>query len=434
MLGFFALMIFIGIVIYLNRIDDRLRKVEKKMGISEKVTTPASVDDRERVVQQQISKQAGAVSEMKKEVSEPVLSHEPASQKSPEVKKEKMDLEHLFGAKFFSVLGVISIVLAVGFFTMWAFSNNLVGPMGRVIIGVIFSLIFLVLGELMRRKYPNFFYVVSAAGVAGLIISTYVAGVKYEFLTVFQSMICYSVEVGLGLLLSLRYDARFLGNFSIIGGLLAPLLVGSIETDPVGLLSFLVVLSVAGFFVAVKKNWKEIGAIMLLGVMFFETGIQSNSLLHDFPGIFIMFIWVLHCLVGFGGVLKPLFHRLESRDGDAVLGADVKAPGIFDSSMFVISIIFANLFMSFVFEQQGWEHLGYWILLEGVVLYVLSWIFKGLKMGDISEASLVMSMISLIFATIWEIGLSKQLMLTVALAIEGVFFYYLGIRFKKNAS
>lgn len=426
MLGFIALLVLIFVFVRFGRIEDRLRKIEESLGIS--------VAESSKVIPIEEK-----IPPMPSEASAPAPTQERAAMASDSLfvseargEKKKMDLEHFFGVKFFSVLGVVSIVLAVGFFTMWAFANNLVGPLGRVIIGIIFSLVCLVLGELSRKKYPKFFYVVSAAGIAGLIISTYVARVNYELIAPLSSMIFYSLEVGLGLFLSLRYDSRFLGNFSVLGGLLAPLLVNPSEPNPIGLLYFLCVLCVAGFFVALKRNWEEIGVILFIGVVFFEIGIMAERLLTDSPGVLITFIWILHLLIGFGAIAK-LFACRVIKNTECVESNDENsaAQGI-GTFLFASSIVLANFLMGAIFNQQDWSHFGYWILFEGVVLGLLSELFRRFKMGLVSNVSLVLSIIFVVLATIFEIDHSQKLALTLTLLLEGLVLYYVGFRMNKK--
>jgi len=191
----------------------------------------------------------------------------PASPESAEWAKltkkkpaKEFHLEDFLGGKLFAILGAISIVLAIGFFTTWAFNSGVIGPKGRIAIEILFSLIVLGIGEFLRPKYPKFFDKITAAGIAGLLITTYLArnyefeGLDYKLLTGHQAFVAYAFEVVIGIFLALQYNARFLGSFSIFAGIVIPLLVNS-EPNPVGLFSYLSVLALAGFVISLWKKW-----------------------------------------------------------------------------------------------------------------------------------------------------------------------------------
>ena len=93
--------------------------------------------------------------------------------KPVEKKADPFSWEDFFTRKFFSILGITSLVLAIGFFAVWSFANGWIGPKGRIAIGAVVSLGLLVAGELMRGKYPKFFPVFSSAGIVGLLAVSY---------------------------------------------------------------------------------------------------------------------------------------------------------------------------------------------------------------------------------------------------------------------
>lgn len=335
-------------------------------------------------------------------------------------KKSEFHLEEFLGGKFFAILGIVSIVFAIGFFTTWAFSNDLIGPSGRIAIGILFSLIILGIGEYLRPKYPNFSPVILSAGIAGLIITTFVARNFYEFLTANQSFIAYIIEIATGLVLALKNNSRILGNFSIIGGLLSPILINSPDANAIGLLSFLSILSVAGFIISTQKKWSEIIGILFLGILFFEIGILNQNLLKDSPIIFLGFIFGLHLLFGSGGIIRCVLGKIENKI------SKISINDVFDILIFVISIFTANFLAALIFEQQEWKHLGFFVLFQGFLLWGLSEYLKSKTIEIFQKITLGATMVSIVFATIWEIGTENEVLLSILLSLEGILFYFAG--------
>ncbi|MCK5460439.1 DUF2339 domain-containing protein [Candidatus Gracilibacteria bacterium] len=405
---------FVGLFIWIYSLGNKLMKLETKISFllsktTNKIKTTSNIEKK------------SSDNFPWEETSLPTQKTVVAKKYSTEQKKESdFHLEDFLGRKFFAVLGIISIVCAIGFFTLWTFSHGWVGPSGRIAIGILFSLILLGTGEFIRPKYPKFSPVILSAGIAGLLITTFIARNVYGFLTPEQSLLAYSLEVATGLVLSLKNNSRLLGNFSIIGGLISPILVKSPEPNAIGLLTFLVILSIAGFIISTQKKWSEILGILFLGVLGFEIGILDQELLKDSPLVFLAFIFGLHILFGSGSFYRQLKTKTIKKT------SEISGAMIFEILLFIFSIFSANMLASFIFETQAWEHLGFFVLFQGFLFFGLAEFFKSQKLSIFKNLSIGATLLSIIFATIWEIGSENNLILTLLLTLEGILFCFAG--------
>ncbi len=413
-LFFFA---FIGLLFWninlASKVDDLERKIfpDKKKGIFPEGTfaPDTSYDDED----EEIEKIPKEDKEEKKTLSA-VSSKNPTTTSS-----SAFQVEDFLGRKFFSILGIISVVLAVGFFTMWAFSSGLIGPLGRVFLGIAASLILLFIGELKRNSLPDFYTLFSAGGIAGLIFVTFVARDFYDFLSASQSFIFYMLEVGVGLLLSLRYNSRVLGNLAIAGGLLAPILVKSPDPNAIGLLTFLSILSVAGFALTTQKKWPEIGWILFLGIVGFELKIFNTELLKNQPVIFLSFIFGLHALLGSGGVVRCIKEKIEQKIHQSLEDREVS-----EILLLVVSLFVANFIALRIFDQQGWTHFGFFVLAEGVFWLGFSEFCRIKKLALFQSIGQAAALLSVLFATVWELESKSDFALTTLLIAEGALFCF----------
>jgi uncharacterized membrane protein len=403
---FISLLCFTGLVIWIINLSNRIEKLER--GENENKESYETI-----------------------EVSKEDDYEEPEEKKELEqlkkIKKEPFRLEDFLGRKFFSILGIISIVIAIGFFAMWAFAHSLIGPQGRIALGVLASLGLLVGGELMKKKYPKFFSLISSAGIASLLVVTFLARNFYELLSPEQSFLAYIVEVSAGIILALRYDSRVLGNFSILGGVLAPILIQSPNPDAIGLLSYLSVLAVAGFIVSVQKNWPEIVWMLFIGITGFEIGIFHKELLLDLPLVFLVFAFGLHSLLGSGGIIRKV---LEKTSDQISLKIPIKEVG--EMLLFVISIFTANGLGYFIFNQQEWSHFGFFVLAQGFLLFGLSTYLKSKGLIIFQKICIVATFLTILFATIWEMEGENQFVLTMMLIGEGALFDFVGEKTKNG--
>lgn len=327
-------------------------------------------------------------------------------------------LEDFLGRKFFSILGIISIILALIFFSIWAFGHGYVGPKGQIAIGIMASLLFLIAGEKFRSQYPNFFVSLSSVGVAGLIATTFIAQNVYGFLSPGQSFFAYVTEVGVGMFLALRYDSRILGNFSIVGGLLAPILIQIVDINVLSLLSFLSILSVAGFFVSTQKKWPEILGILFVGIASFEIWILNMELLKQSPILFLSFLFGLHYLIGSGGIIRCIREKITQKI------STIDSQSIFEILLFIFSVLCANILAHFIFKGQNWSHFGFFVLAQGFILWGGAELAKKHGLEIFQKLFLGATLATILFATGWELEAKNAFIFYLTFLVEGVLFCF----------
>lgn len=420
------ILIIIGLLVWVIRLELKFRKVR---AILIQILNGKSIEDIRKELEQPNNTSEEEIENIENESEALPWEDEPIETTETHTKKAKEEtafsLEEFLGKKFFAVLGIISIVFAIGFFTMWAFSHNLIGPTGRIAIGILFSLVILGLGEFLRPKYPKFSPVILSAGIAGLIITTFVARNVYDFLSADQSFIAYIIEVSTGLFLALKNNSRTLGNFSIIGGLLSPILIQSPEANALGLLTFLSILSIAGFIISTQKKWSEIIGILFLGVTAFEIVIiMENDFPKESPILFLSFIFGLHVLLGSGGIIRCVYEKTQQKI------SEISSTEVFELLVFIVSVLTANFLAGAIFDEQAWKHFGFFVLFQGFLLWGLSEYLKTKGIEIFQKITLASTMASIIFATIWEIGVENEILLTTLLSIEGILFCFAGKNLK----
>lgn len=356
------------------------------------------------------------------------------AKKEPEVVTPPFDFEQFLGQKLFPILGATSIVLAIGFFAIWAFANGWVGPMGRIATGILVSLGLIGLGEYLKNKYPDFFTSLVAAGLAGLIITTLIAHYAYDFISPFQALVLVALQAGAGVVLSLRYDSRILANFSIAAGLLAPWFSGQLE--PMVVLPFVTILSLAGFVLALHKKWPEIFAgILLFGSSYlFSAVAKLNQAALEFdrdfkealsylgegsvnPLLLLGFAALIYGLVASAGIVRLILNYKEQEPPKEESGEIV---------IFTFSLLLFNLVSVGVFTAQDWQHIGFLVLFQALILFGLAEWFKSKNWFHFQQLTLSSSLLFIILATLWEMRNFEPLILTTVLVIEAILMCTIG--------
>lgn len=424
----------IGLGFWIYRLQDRIEKLESPQAKS----FTASEIEKEDPYQEPPGSQTVADDGIDRSKWPSHLNSAAHKIISPKIKlapSEPFDLENFLGQKLFPILGAASIVVAIGFFTVWAFANGWIGPMGRIAVGIMFSIILLALGEVTRTKYPQFFSSLSAAGLAGLIITTLIARHHYNFIEALPSLGLLAAQAATGVTLALRYNSRILGNFAILAGLLAPWFSGQIE--PFILLPYVLIMTVGGFTLATQKKWPEIFiSLTLLASSFIFTAVgQLHNLVEKIahegldlsnfvaadaginPIILLVYAFTIYGLIGLAGIIRLLCENKTN---------EPPQEEIYEIALFTLTLFLANLCAVGVFSAMGWQHIGFLVGAQALIFYGLADYFKTKGWSHFGLVTLVASLLFIFIATIWELRNIEPLILSLVIAAEGVFMCGVG--------
>lgn len=229
------------------------------------------------------------------------------------------DLEFKVGSKVFTAVGIIAVILGVGFFLRYAFAQNLITESMRVALGIFGGMVLLGIGWFLRQKYTAYAHVLSGGGLALLYLSLYAAFNFYHLVShgvAFGGMILVAI---LGVGLSLTYDSLPLLAFTQIGGFLTPFLLWAGLGYPNTFFPYLIILNLGLFAVTLKKPWPY----MVLGNLLGTVVVSASWFLQfytaaQFPILFgystVLFLVFLAITVG-----MRFAHRISSRQIDITI-------------------------------------------------------------------------------------------------------------------
>ncbi|MFZ2193085.1 MAG: DUF2339 domain-containing protein [Candidatus Moraniibacteriota bacterium] len=186
----------------------------------------------------------------------------------PEQKQKedkRSNLEENIGGKWFARIGMVALVLGISFFLKYAFDNNWIGEIGRVMIGIISGIVLLGLGEKFIRKYQVYGQLISGGGLAVLYLSIFAAFSFYSLITQIPAFFMMALITFVGVILSIRYDAISLILVSTIGGFFTPFLISNGTNNEVGLFSYILILDLAVLAVSIFKKWRWLNIVGFLG-------------------------------------------------------------------------------------------------------------------------------------------------------------------------
>jgi len=171
---------------------------------------------------------------------------------------ERGNLESKIGKLWFSWIGIIAILGAVSYFLKLAFDSGMIGPLGRVAIGIVAGTLVVLWSERFRRKRQAFFsYSLKAVGIGVLYFSLW--GAHYFNLipveAVFAAMI---IVTSATVVMAFAQDAQILALYALIGGFLSPVLVSTGKNEEIVLFTYVAILDLGVLALAVLKPWRRL--------------------------------------------------------------------------------------------------------------------------------------------------------------------------------
>jgi len=240
---------------------------------------------------------------------------------APRPPKKPFRLEEMIGLKLFAWVGVIAVLAGAGLFVKYAYEQGWFGrhPWIRVVIPVVFGLALLAAGEVFQKKaYRTLARVSTGGGVAALYWAAFTAWARFEQPLISEPIAWafMAVITVAAIFLSVRYASLTIALFSLVGGLVAPVLI-SPARDP-GHTLFLYMLGVNAGVLALAywKKWRVLNLLALVGTIanlsiwltkhYWHGGTAVEKL--PFIVAYLTVFWFVYFLLGI------VYHLLGRRD------------------------------------------------------------------------------------------------------------------------
>lgn len=261
----------------------------------------------------------------------------------PAAVRDDASLESRIGSQWFNRIGILAVLIAAAWFLKLAIDNHWIGPLGRVLIGLVAGAGLIAWSERFRsRGYAAFSWSLKAIGSGVLYLSLWAAFSLYHLVdspVAFAAMIAVTAFNGF---LAWAQDAELLALYAIVGGFSTPLLLSTGENHEVALFTYLLLLNAAVLALVALKPWSRLLCAAFLGTVFFFVSWSTQYYAQDEFGVTAFFLACFFLIFA----LAPRLVRLEVLEGSA---------GAWDNLALVV-VPLANAGLGF---------LGFYLMLEG---------------------------------------------------------------------
>ena len=173
----------------------------------------------------------------------------------------------LFTAKVLAWAGGVVTLLGVVFFFVLAVNRGWIGPVARVSLGAIASMLLFSAGLYVRRRYGHLYYSAYAAvgaGIGGGYATLLAARLRYDLVSDWSALLLAALIAAVGTATALAWSSEFIAGLGLIGALLAPAAVGlqNGELSAAGT-GFAALVFAGTAIVAVGRRWQK---LLVVGV------------------------------------------------------------------------------------------------------------------------------------------------------------------------
>lgn len=190
---------------------------------------------------------------------------------------ERNIFEKLLGTNWLSKIGIVTLVLGIGFFVKYAIDKDWINETARVGIGLLTGGIIIAIAHRLRTKYYVFSSILVGGGIAVFYITITLAFRQYELFSQTLAFVLLILITVFSVILSLLYNRKELAVFSLLGGFASPLMVSTGIGNYMVLFSYIFILNTGMLIISYIKKWRVIGIIsFVLTLVFFWVWILNS--------------------------------------------------------------------------------------------------------------------------------------------------------------
>jgi uncharacterized membrane protein len=172
-------------------------------------------------------------------------------------------------------IGALLLLMSLAWFVTYAFANNWIGPVGRILIGLLFGVSILIFGTVRIRLYGSQGAIFTVVGSTIVIMTTSAAQYVYSMFPPTSALLIMFTMVVYVAFVSLQYERASLAYASLITALLAPFIINSHSGDALLLMLYLLLVVVGTLWVVWRLRAEKITLMALVGVIMYTAAVYG---------------------------------------------------------------------------------------------------------------------------------------------------------------
>lgn len=167
-----------------------------------------------------------------------------------------VSMEYAVASQWLLRIGIMILVIGIGFFLQYSIENNLLPPVARVAIAAVVGACMIAGGtRILSDRFKLMGQGLIGGGIATLYFSVFASFHFYELLS---QLPAFGLMTGVTLLsvgIAVRFNSQLIAILGIIGAYGTPLMLATETPNYVGLYGYLLVLGAGVLTICIWKNW-----------------------------------------------------------------------------------------------------------------------------------------------------------------------------------
>ncbi len=177
------------------------------------------------------------------------------------------------GVKLFAWLGGLALFLGVVFLVKYSFENNLITPLGRIVLGGAVGVILVAAGSwLAHGRYGVTGQSLCATGVVILYANIFAAHSFYGLISLTSAFFAMSAVTLGAFLLAVNLSAQVIVILGLLGGFLTPVLLPVSADNARPLFIYIALLDLGVVAVALRQRWTYLVLLAAVGTVLTQLG------------------------------------------------------------------------------------------------------------------------------------------------------------------
>jgi uncharacterized membrane protein len=339
--------------------------------------------------------------------------------------EETPSIEARIGSQWFNRIGIIAVLIGMAWFLKLAIDNHWIGPLGRVLIGLLAGAGLIAWSEHFRsRGYAAFSYSLKAVGSGILYLSLWAAFSYFHLVpaaVAFAAMVCVTAFNGF---MAWIQDAELLALYAIAGGLSTPILVSTGENHEVTLFTYLLLLNLAVLVLVALRPWSRLLFVSFVGTVVMFLG-WSFSYYTNSQSVRTSFFLLCFFLIF---AFAPRLVRVRLPDQAHIAGWDALALVVLPVANAVFG--FVGLYAIVSDADAAWAEPWLAVAFAAFYLFLLRLPSRGLLRENPSVLSALHLTVAVVFLTVAIPLKAKGRWLTIGWLAEGAALLWVAARLR----
>ena len=246
--------------------DDEQEQRSQTDEIARVAADLAALAARVESLERQLELRAQPFARLRQSAPPPPRPASPASGENPpapnfarNIPKAKGSLENRIGSQIFSRIGIVALLVATTLFLKWAIDNHFIGPLGRILAGLIAGVAVVVWSERFRHKgFHAFSYSLKAVGSGALYLSLWAAFQLYHLLPAEAALGAMILVTAWNAYMAWAQNSQILAAYALAGGYATPLLLATGGNHEIFLFAYILAIDIAAVVLVRLKSWPRL--------------------------------------------------------------------------------------------------------------------------------------------------------------------------------